>query len=57
MKAPREIKQWISRARSYRGKPNGVVRWLFENPDIERKLITNKRLNRRTQIKAALRVR
>lgn len=57
MKAPREIKQWISRARSDRGKSNGVVRWLFESPDKERKLATNKRLNRRTQIRAALRVR
>jgi hypothetical protein len=56
MKAPREIKQWISKARSSRGKPNGVVRWLFEHPDHERKLAKNKHTNRRTKIKQALRV-
>lgn len=57
MKAPREIRQWIAKARSHQGKPNGVVKWLFECPELGRKLANNKHLNRRTKVKAQLRVR
>lgn len=56
MKAPREIKRYIAKARSYRGKPNGVVRWLFECPELGRKLANNKHLNRRSEVKARLRI-
>lgn len=57
MKAPQEIKRWIAVARRAQGKPNGVVSWLFDSPTMERKLAKNKRLNKRTQVKQALRVR
>jgi hypothetical protein len=56
MKAPQEIKRWIARARRDRGKSNGVVSWLFDHPTMERKLAKNKHLNKRTQVKQALRV-
>lgn len=36
MKAPKEIRNWINKRRSADGKKNGVVRWLFESPRIER---------------------
>jgi hypothetical protein len=43
MKLPREIKLWINRQRRKSGKKNGVVKWLFDSPRVERMLGTNKR--------------
>ena len=51
MKAPKEIKRWINQRRSREGKPNGVVSWLFDAPDVEVMMAKNKRLNRRTKAK------
>lgn len=47
MKAPKEIKRWIAVIRHHSGKKNGVISWLFDNPELERKLRTNKRINKR----------
>lgn len=44
MKAPKEIKQRINKIRSKRGKKNGVVKYLWDWPEAERKLATNKHL-------------
>ena len=43
MQAPREIKRWIAKARRARGKKNGVVRWLWDHPEMERKMVNDKR--------------
>ena len=43
MQAPREIKRWIAKARRARGKKNGVVRWLWDHPEMERKMANDKR--------------
>lgn len=43
MKAPKEIKRWIAKQRRRFGKGNGVVPYLFDAPEIERKIATNKR--------------
>lgn len=54
MKAPREIKRYAAVARSLRGKHNGVVSWLFDHPELERKLAKNKRLSDRRDVRQAL---
>lgn len=46
MKAAREIKRWIAKVRSRRGKKNGVVRWLWDAPEMERKDANSKKLKR-----------
>lgn len=47
MKAPKEVKQWIAKARSVRGKKNGVVSWLWENPKMFLKMVKSKRFQLR----------
>lgn len=48
MKAPREYRNWLNRLRRKHGKANGVVRGcLLDNPWMESKLATSKRLVRR----------
>jgi hypothetical protein len=47
MKAAREIKRWIARVRRRFGKKNGVVSYLWDAPEMERKFEPNKHLNRR----------
>lgn len=54
MKASREIKRYAAKARSRRGKPNGVVSWLFDHPELERKMAKNKRLINRRPMREAL---
>lgn len=54
MKAPQEIKRYVAKARSRRGKSNGVVRWLFDHPELERKMCKNKRLTNRRPVREAL---
>ncbi|MBD8088699.1 hypothetical protein IFT48_01820 [Pseudomonas fluorescens] len=54
MKAPYEIKRYAAVARSRRGKSNGVVSWLFDHPDLERKMAKNKRLVKRRGVREAL---
>lgn len=44
MKASGEIRRYVNRARSKRGKKNGVVSWLFDHPELERKIANDKRL-------------
>lgn len=42
MKAPKEIRQWINRRRRASGKTNGVIPWLWEHPEMERKMANQK---------------
>jgi len=50
MKYPKEIKKYISNARSNRGKKNGVVKCLFDYPDIERKIDNSKNNYKRNKL-------
>ena len=43
MKLPKELKRYANKARSKIGKKNGVVKWLFDHPDIEKMLGKNKK--------------
>ena len=54
MKAPQEIKRYVAKARSRRGKSNGVVSWLFDHPELERKMVKNKRLVNRRPVRQTL---
>lgn len=48
MKAPREYRNWLNRMRRKHGKTNGVISGgLLDNPWMESKLATSKRLVRR----------
>jgi hypothetical protein len=47
MKAPKEVKRWISRQRRLDGKKNGVVPFLWENIWMGLKLVTSKKNHRR----------
>lgn len=48
MKAPKEIREWINRSRSRRGRKNGVVSHLWDAPEMERKLEVSKKNYKRT---------
>jgi hypothetical protein len=47
MKGSKEERLYVNRQRSRVGKKNGVVSWLFDHPEFERKDANNKNNYRR----------
>jgi len=43
MKASKEIRAWVNQRRKDSGKRNGVVTWLWDAPDMERKDANSKK--------------
>lgn len=47
MKAPNEIRRWVNRVKSRQAGKNGVVKFLWDTPEMERKLSASKKNYRR----------
>jgi len=47
VKAPRAVKRWVAIDRKYSGKPNGVIRWLYEAIRPIQHMQNNKRVHKR----------